>query len=161
MSNSSKKHLDLPYRPGVGMMILNADNHIFVGKRIDTKISAWQMPQGGIVPGETPSIAAMREMLEEIGSDKGYIIAESKFWYSYDVPSFLIPKLWNGNFRGQKQRWFLIRFTGNNEDININTSNPEFNQWRWASLDELLSIIIPFKRKLYQAVVKEFELLIQ
>ncbi|MFV9936017.1 MAG: RNA pyrophosphohydrolase [Rickettsia endosymbiont of Haemaphysalis japonica] len=161
MSNSSKKPLDLPYRSGVGMMILNADNHIFVGKRIDTKISAWQMPQGGIVPGETPSIAAMREMLEEIGSDKGYIIAESKFWYSYDVPSFLIPKLWNGNFRGQKQRWFLIRFTGNNEDININTSNPEFDQWRWASLDELLSIIIPFKRKLYQAVVKEFESLIQ
>ena len=73
----------------------------------------------------------------------------------------LIPKLWNGNFRGQKQRWFLIRFTGNNEDININTSNPEFDQWRWASLDELLSIIIPFKRKLYQAVVKEFESLIQ
>lgn len=161
MHKTSKKHLALPYRPSVGMMILNADNKIFVGKRIDTKISAWQMPQGGIVPGETPSIAAIREMLEEIGSSKGYIIAESKCWYSYDVPSFLIPKLWDGNFRGQKQRWFLIRFTGTNEDININTLNPEFDEWRWASVDELLSIIIPFKRKLYQAVVKEFESLIQ
>ena len=152
-----KHHRDLPYRPSVGMMILNNNNRIFVGKRIDTKIVAWQMPQGGIDLGETPSGAALREMTEEIGSDKGYIIAESKYWYSYDVPKFLIPKLWDGNFRGQKQRWFLIRFTGTNEDININTSHPEFDEWRWAKLDELLSIIIPFKRKLYQAVVNEFE----
>lgn len=156
----SQEYRKLPYRPGVGMMIINTENKIFIGKRVDTKVAAWQMPQGGIVPGETPSVAALREMLEEIGSDKGHIIAESKCWYSYDVPAFLIPKLWNGNFRGQKQRWFLIRFTGTNEDINVNTSNPEFEQWRWASFDELFSIIIPFKRKLYQAVVKEFESLL-
>jgi putative (di)nucleoside polyphosphate hydrolase len=156
---ASKQHLSLPYRPGVGMMIINSDNKIFVGKRVDTKVIAWQMPQGGIVPGETPSVAALREMSEEIGSNKGYIIAESKYWYSYDVPAFLIPKLWNGNFRGQKQRWFLIRFTGTNEDINVNTKDPEFDEWRWTSLDELLSIIIPFKRKLYQAIVREFGVL--
>ncbi|MFU7502675.1 MAG: RNA pyrophosphohydrolase [Candidatus Tisiphia sp.] len=151
-----KCYRELPYRPSVGMMIIDSANRVFVGKRIDTKIAAWQMPQGGIYLGETPSVAALREMFEEIGCNKGYIIAESKYWYSYDVPKILIPKLWGGNFRGQKQKWFLIRFTGTNEDININTHNPEFEEWRWAKFDELLSIIIPFKRKLYKAVVKEF-----
>ncbi len=151
-----KCYPELPYRPSVGMMIINDTNKVFVGKRIDTKIPAWQMPQGGIDLGETPSVAALREMLEEIGSNKGDIIAESRYWYSYDVPKILIPKLWDGNFRGQKQKWFLIRFTGTNEDININTSNPEFEEWCWIEFDELLSTIIPFKRKLYKAVVKEF-----
>lgn len=156
----SKSYRKLPYRPGVGMMIIDKNSRIFVGKRIDTKIQAWQMPQGGINIGETPSLAALREMSEEIGCNKGYIIAESKFWYSYDLPQTLIPKLWGGNFRGQKQKWFLIKFTGTNEDININTKTPEFEEWRWAELDELLSIIIPFKRKLYKAVIKEFSLII-
>jgi putative (di)nucleoside polyphosphate hydrolase len=161
MSKFEDKTLStLPYRPGVGMMILDQHNMIFVGKRIDTKIAAWQMPQGGIDVGETPSSAALREMAEEIGSDNGYIIAESKCWYSYDLPKFLIPKLWNGSFRGQKQKWFLIRFMGNNNDININTSNPEFNEWRWVSLEELPFVIIPFKRKLYKAVINEFKSII-
>jgi putative (di)nucleoside polyphosphate hydrolase len=155
-----KNNITLPYRPGVGMMIVNSDNMVFVGRRIDTKIEAWQMPQGGIDLGETPSSAALREMAEEIGSDKGYIIAESKYWYSYDLPKFLIPKLWNGSFRGQKQKWFLIKFTGTDEDININTSNAEFNKWQWVDFRELLDIIIPFKRKLYQSVIEEFELII-
>jgi putative (di)nucleoside polyphosphate hydrolase len=151
-----KSYHELPYRPSVGMMIIDKDDRIFVGKRVDTKIAAWQMPQGGIDLGETPSVAALREMAEEIGCNKGYIIAESNYWYSYDVPKALIPKLWDGHFRGQKQRWFLIRFTGTSEEININTPNPEFEEWRWTKLDELLSIIIPFKRKLYKAVIKEF-----
>ncbi len=151
-----KDYRELPYRPSVGMMIIDKNSKIFVGKRINTKISAWQMPQGGINLGETPSIAALREMSEELGCNKGHIIAESKYWYSYDVPKALIPKLWNGNFRGQKQKWFLIKFTGTNEDINISTSIPEFEEWRWARIDELLSIIIPFKRKLYKAILKEF-----
>lgn len=150
----------LPYRPGVGMMIIDSQNRIFVGKRIDTKISAWQMPQGGINIGETPSVAALREMLEEIGCNKGSIIAESKFWYSYDVPKILVPKLWDGNFRGQKQKWFLIRFNGVDDEININTTEPEFSEWRWAGIEELLSIVIPFKRKLYKAVMREFAPLI-
>ncbi|WP_341763821.1 RNA pyrophosphohydrolase [Candidatus Tisiphia endosymbiont of Beris chalybata] len=156
-----KNYRDLPYRSSVGMMIIDQNNRIFVGKRIDTKISAWQMPQGGIHLGETPSNAALREMSEELGSTKGHIIAESKYWYSYDLPKILIPKLWNGNFRGQRQKWFLIRFTGTNEDININTSAPEFEEWRWSRIEELLSIIIPFKRKLYKAVLKEFSTIIK
>ncbi len=152
---------DLPYRLGVGMMIVNKNNKVFVGKRIDARVRAWQMPQGGIDLGETPSSAAMREMLEEVGSNKGYIIAESKCWYSYDLPKFLIPRLWNGTFRGQKQRWFLIRFTGDDHDININNSqNAEFNDWHWARVEELPDIIIPFKRKLYRAVVGEFSALL-
>ncbi|MCC8417915.1 MAG: RNA pyrophosphohydrolase [Rickettsia endosymbiont of Bryobia graminum] len=159
-SNITTNYRKLPYRPGVGMMIIDKNSNVFVGKRIDTKIQAWQMPQGGINLGETPSVAALREMLEEIGCNKGTIIAESKYWYSYDLPQALIPKLWGGNFRGQKQKWFLIKFTGTNEEININTLAPEFEEWHWAELDELLSIIIPFKRKLYKAVIKEFSVII-
>ena len=150
----------LPYRPSVGMMILDQQNMVFVAKRIDTKIVAWQMPQGGIDIGETPSSAALREMLEEIGTSDGYIVAESKYWYSYDLPKSLIPKLWGGSFRGQKQKWFLIRFMGTNNDINIHTNNPEFSEWRWVSIAELPSIIIPFKRKLYKAVIEEFKSII-
>lgn len=138
------------------MMIVNKDNKVFVGKRVDSKGENWQMPQGGIDLGETPSSAALREMLEEIGTDKGYIIAESRYWYSYDVPKFLTAKLWGGNFRGQKQKWFLIRFTGQDGDINVNTAAPEFQSWRWADIDDLESIIVPFKVKLYKAVIQEF-----
>lgn len=151
-----KNYSHLPYRPSVGMMIINNQNMVFVGKRLDTKNEAWQMPQGGIDLGETPSSAAMREMAEELGCSKGCIIAESKYWYSYDLPVFLIPKLWDGEFRGQKQRWFLIRFTGSDNDINIHTNHPEFVDWRWARFKELPTIIIPFKRKLYKAVIDEF-----
>ena len=149
-------HKNLPYRLGVGMMIINNDNQVFLGKRVDTKIEAWQMPQGGIDVGETPSKAALREMLEETGSSHGNIIAESKNWYSYNLPDFLIPKLWDGRYRGQKQKWFLIRFTGNDSDININTSHPEFIDWKWARINELTDLIIPFKKRLYSAVVNEF-----
>ncbi len=146
----------LPYRPGVGMMIINKEKRIFVAKRLDTKVQAWQMPQGGINLGETPSKAAIREMEEEIGTSLARIIAESKYWYSYDIPKFLIQKLWDGHYRGQRQKWFLIEFTGKDEDINLNTSFPEFTEWRWADLDELPDIIIPFKKRLYLEVINEF-----
>ena len=155
MSNTN--YSDLPFRPGVGMMIIDNANRIFVGKRVDTRIEAWQMPQGGIDIGETPSRAAMREMKEEIGCNDGYIMAETKNWYSYDLPKFLIPKLWNGNYRGQKQKWFLIKFTGKEEDINISAHSPEFSEWRWTTIQELPEIIVPFKRKLYLAVAEEFK----
>lgn len=147
---------NLPYRPGVGMMIVNKDKKIFIAKRKDTKLQAWQMPQGGIDQGETPSRAAIREMEEEIGNAYGRIISESANWYSYDIPKFLIQKLWEGNYKGQIQKWFLIEYTGQDNDINLNTENPEFTEWRWASIQELPSLIIPFKKKLYDAVIKEF-----
>lgn len=150
-------HALLPYRPGVGMMIVNKHNKIFVGKRVDSKGENWQMPQGGIDLGETPSSAALREMAEEIGTNQGRIMAESRYWYSYDVPKFLTAKLWGGNFRGQKQKWFLIRFTGRDEDININTEHPEFQDWRWVEINELEHIIVPFKARLYKAVIEEFK----
>jgi len=152
---------ELPFRQGVGMMIVDKNDRIFVGKRIDSKVNGWQMPQGGIDLGETPSSAALREMKEEIGSGEGEIIAESKKWYSYRVPNFLIPKLWNGKYCGQRQKWFLIRFTGNDSDININTENPEFDQWKWVDLDKLLIDIIPFKLKLYRQVIEEFRSLLE
>ena len=105
---TSPKEKVLPYRPCVGMMILNPERtKILVGKRVDSRTNAWQMPQGGINLGETPSKAALREMKEEIGTDNAVIVAESRLWYSYDVPKVLIPRLWNGSYRGQKQKWFL------------------------------------------------------
>lgn len=160
--NKTKQEIktDLPFRPGVGMMILNKDNKVFVGKRLDTKTDRWQMPQGGIDLGETPSKAAFREMEEEIGSNKGNIIAESKYWYSYRIPSNVSHKLWNGQYCGQKQKWFLIRFCGKDEDINIKTELPEFEDWMWVDIDQLLSLIIPFKKKLYKQVIEEFRSLI-
>jgi putative (di)nucleoside polyphosphate hydrolase len=146
----------LPYRPGVGMMIVNKHMKVFVAKRIDTKTQAWQMPQGGINIAETPSKAALREMKEEIGTNKAEIIAESRVWYSYDIPEFLISKLWHGRYKGQKQKWFLMRFNGEDSDININTTIPEFSDWKWADISDLEAIIVPFKRKLYKAVINEF-----
>lgn len=151
----------LPFRLGVGMMIINNKNKVFLGRRKDSKIATWQMPQGGMNIGETPSKAAFREMEEEIGSKKGIIIAETKNWYSYEIPKFMISKLWNGSYRGQKQKWFLIKFEGSDEDININTSEPEFCEWRWVDVSELPNIIVPFKRKLYEEVIKEFGALIK
>ncbi|MEQ1790446.1 MAG: RNA pyrophosphohydrolase, partial [Rickettsiales bacterium] len=147
---------NLPYRPCVGIMLLNDKNHVFVGKRIDTKSEAWQMPQGGIDDEEEPVAAAMREMLEETGTNKATIIAESSQWHDYDLPEHLVPLLWNGRFRGQRQKWFCLRFTGNDSDININTENPEFCEWQWTEMQNVPNLIVPFKQKLYQNIVSEF-----
>lgn len=147
----------LPYRPGVGMMLVNAQNKVFVAKRIDTKAEAWQMPQGGIDAGETPEGAAMRELKEEVGTDKATIIATGKDWYYYDLPENLIPVIWGGRYRGQKQQWFVLRFTGTDADINIETSHPEFCEWKWVEGSVLPDMIVPFKRELYAALVKEFK----
>lgn len=154
------KHTKLPYRPGVGMVILNYKRMIFIAKRTDKKSEYWQMPQGGIHLGETPSKAALREMSEELGccDNQGRIIAETRKWYSYDIPVELIPKLWNGQFRGQRQKWFLIKFTGDDQDINLDTAEPEFVQWRWAYKREIPRVIVPFKRQLYKDVLHEFRL---
>lgn len=148
--------LDLPYRPCVGMMLLNKDKRVFVAKRIDMVAEAWQMPQGGIDHGEDPQLTALRELEEEIGTNKAEIMAESKDWLTYDLPEELIPKLWGGKYRGQKQKWFAMRFLGADSDINIATKHPEFSQWKWVQAAELPGLIVPFKRALYERIVHEF-----
>lgn len=147
---------ELPYRPGVGIMLLSKNDDVFVGQRLDTRSEAWQMPQGGIDENETPQQAAVRELYEETGTNNVEVLAESTEWYSYDLPEYLVPKLWDGQYRGQRQKWFLIRFLGEDKEFNIHVKNAEFKSWRWASIAELMDIIVPFKRPLYQAVVDEF-----
>lgn len=155
------KHQKLPYRYGVGLMILNDENKIFIGKRICSHHSykySWQMPQGGINLGETPSSAALREMEEEIGCRNGDIIAESESWYRYDIPKHLIKKLWSGMYKGQQQKWFLIKFRGTDENINLKkTKHPEFYRWRWVEKYKLSDIVVPFKKNLYKKVIIEFK----
>ena len=153
---SKIKPQDLPYRPGVGIMLFNDEKKIFVAKRIDMRAEAWQMPQGGIDKGEKPRPAAMRELEEEIGTGKATIIAESKDWYTYDLPPDLIPNVWGGKFRGQRQKWFLMRFTGRDADFDLAQHHPEFSEWRWLTAEEMLSTIVPFKRGVYDAVVATF-----
>lgn len=146
----------LPYRSCVGMMLLNRADQVFVAKRIDMVTEAWQMPQGGVDDGEDLRQAALRELEEEIGTNKVEILAESHEWLHYDLPEDLIPKVWGGKFRGQTQKWFLMRFTGDDSDINILTEHPEFSEWRWAKPEALPELIVPFKRPLYEDVLKEF-----
>lgn len=148
---------NLPYRPCAGIMLVNDANKVFVGRRIDSRVDAWQMPQGGIDKGENADIAALRELEEEVGSAKAYIIAQSEKWRKYDIPKGLVPKVWGGKYRGQEQMWFLMRFTGNDSDINIETRHPEFLEWKWAEIDDLPDIIVAFKRELYQDVIDEFK----
>lgn len=146
----------LPYRPCVGIMLINPDGLVFVGQRIDNLVEAWQMPQGGIDEGETPEAAARRELGEEIGTEKAEIIAESRDWLTYDLPAELVPKVWKGRYRGQRQKWYAMRFLGTDADINIETHHPEFAAWRWVSHGDLPGLIVPFKRALYESVVAEF-----
>ncbi len=146
----------LPYRPGVGMMLLNNDKQVFVAKRIDMTSEAWQMPQGGIDPDEDPQTAALRELEEETGVRDVEIVAQSHDWLTYDLPQELIPKLWGGQFRGQQQKWFLMRLTGGDAQINIHTDHAEFSEWQWVSAARLPELIVPFKREMYRRLVEEF-----
>ena len=147
---------NLPYRPCAGIMLLNDENKVFVAKRIDNKVEAWQMPQGGIDEGESPQQAAVRELYEETGIKNAEIIAESQGWYDYDLPSHLVAQLWKGKYRGQTQKWFAMRFLGTDGDIDINTAEPEFDAWRWAPIAELLDLVVPFKRHVYADLVAAF-----
>ena len=145
-----------PYRAGVGVMLLNRQAQVLVGRRIDMPSDAWQMPQGGIDGNETPEAAAWREMREETGTDKAALLAESRDWYFYDLPPDLADQIWHGRFRGQRQKWFAFRFLGEDSDIDITTHRPEFSDWKWAPMSELPSLIVPFKRRLYADLVSEF-----
>lgn len=150
---------DLPYRPCVGIMLANRHGTVFVGQRIDSKEGdAWQMPQGGIDPGETAEAALIRELGEETGIAPHLVdvIARSAQEHIYDLPDELIGRLWGGKYRGQAQHWFLVRFKGEDSDINIATDHAEFTAWRWAEADSLVDLIVPFKRPVYREVVREF-----
>jgi putative (di)nucleoside polyphosphate hydrolase len=144
------------YRAGVGVMLLDAQNRVFVGRRIDTSGDNWQMPQGGIDRGESPRAAALRELKEETGTDKAEFLAESAQWLRYEVPQRVARRAWNGRYRGQVQKWFALRFTGVDSDINVATAHPEFNAWKWVPAADLTALIVPFKRQLYRDVLAEF-----
>jgi putative (di)nucleoside polyphosphate hydrolase len=149
----------LPYRPCAGIMLLNAQRQVFVGQRFDSRYNAWQMPQGGIDDGEDAEVAAIRELGEETGVAPHLVevIARSTNEHAYDLPPHLMGEMWNGAYRGQRQIWFLMRFLGEDGDINIATEHAEFCAWQWVNADRLVDLIVPFKKELYANVIAEFE----
>ncbi|MDZ5647221.1 RNA pyrophosphohydrolase [Nitrospirillum sp. BR 11828] len=149
----------LPYRPCVGICLLNAQGLVFVGQRRDTP-GAWQMPQGGIDKGETAAEAGLRELMEEIGTDKATLLEETTEWLRYDLPPELVGVAWKGKYRGQKQKWLACRFTGQDGDINLDTDHPEFDAWQWVPLERTVDLIVPFKREIYTQVVAAFRHLV-
>ena len=147
----------LGYRSAVGIMLLNRAGEVFVARRLDMPmLPAWQMPQGGIDKGETPLQAALRELKEEIGTNKAKILGESRMWLKYDLPVELTGGVWGGRYRGQRQKWFAMRFTGADRDIDLATDHPEFDAWKWIRPERLPQIIVPFKRQLYIDILAEF-----
>ena len=145
----------LPLRIGVGIILLNRENKVFVGKRIDNPKNFWQMPQGGIDENESFLDAAKRELQEETGIKTIKIIKELDKWFTYDLPENLISIIWKGKYRGQKQKWFIMRFFGNNSEIDVKTKNPEFLDWKWIEPLELPKIAVNFKINLYKKLIKE------
>ena len=153
-----EKIATLPYRPCAGVVLMNRDGRVFVGQRMDRFTEAWQMPQGGIDKGEKPLEAALRELEEETGVSRDLVtvLAETEGWVPYELPHDLVPKLWKGRYRGQEQKWFLLRFEGTDDQVNIKTAHQEFSAWKWMPVDQVLDSIVPFKRGVYAAVLAEF-----
>ena len=151
------KHKNLPLRTGVGITILNSKNQVFVGKRKDNPFDKWQMPQGGVDPDEPLLVAMKRELQEETSIKSIEILKEFDQWLEYELPENLIGKIWKGRYRGQKQKWFIVRFTGPESQININTKYPEFIEWKWVEINSLPDLIVKFKKHVYEEVSVELK----
>ena len=147
----------LPLRVGVGAIVLNEFNKVLVGKRKDNPVDKWQMPQGGVDEDEDFYSAMKRELYEETSITNFKLIREIKRWLTYELPENLKGKIWKGKFRGQKQKWYILRFTGDEQEINVNTKNPEFIDWKWITIEELPRSIVDFKRKVYENLVEEIK----
>jgi putative (di)nucleoside polyphosphate hydrolase len=144
------------YRPGVGIMLLNPQGEVFVARRVDLPGENWQMPQGGIEHGEEPRVAALRELAEETGIGRAEILAESVDWLRYDLPAELMARARHSGWRGQRQKWFLMRFTGSDSDINLAAGEPEFDAWKWVPAQDLPRLAVSFKRQVYVDLLAEF-----
>jgi len=151
------KKIELPLRIGVGIILLNSENKVFVGKRRDNPIDKWQMPQGGVDQNEEYLDAMKRELFEETGVKSIEIIKELNNWYTYELPKKLVGVVWKGKFRGQKQKWYLVKFIGSDSEINLNTGKPEFIEWKWVEIDELPNLIVDFKKKIYEKLSIEIK----
>jgi putative (di)nucleoside polyphosphate hydrolase len=151
------KYKNLPLRIGVGIAVLNSENKVFVGKRKDNPFDKWQMPQGGIDLNESPVVALKRELKEETNIKNIEVLKEFNQWLEYELPENLIGKIWKGKYRGQKQKWFIVRFTGEEKEININTKYPEFIDWKWIDMKLLPDLIVSFKRHIYKKVLIELK----
>ena len=154
------KSKNLPLRLGVGIVLLNFDNKVFVGKRIDNPVNFWQLPQGGVNRNEDFLHAASRELKEETGVKSIKLIKEFDSWLTYELPKNLLGKIWKGKYRGQKQKWFIMRFIGSEGEINIKTKNAEFKDWKWIDVNQLLNVVVSFKLDVYKSIVKELNILL-
>ena len=148
---------ELPLRTGVGIIVLNNENKVFVAKRRDNQINKWQMPQGGVDEGETFLEAMKRELEEETSITNIEIIKEIRYWLEYDLPKNLVGKIWMGKYKGQKQKWFIVRFKGSDTEINIKTRNPEFIEWKWIDVNDLPTVIVDFKKHVYIKLLEEIK----
>ena len=158
MSLNKFKHL--PLRIGVGIVLLNSDNKVFVGKRIDNPVNFWQLPQGGVDNNEDLLSAANRELKEETSVKSVRLIKEIDNWLTYELPKNLLGKIWKGKYRGQKQKWFIMRFIGNDEEINVKTKNAEFKEWKWIDTNQLTNVAVSFKLEVYKSILKELKILL-
>ena len=143
----------LPLRIGVGAIVLNKKNQVFVGKRKDNPVDKWQMPQGGVNEGEDLTSAMKRELNEETGIQNIKILNEIDGWFEYELPNYLLGKIWRGKFRGQKQKWFIVKFLGDDEEINLEKDKPEFIEWKWLDIENLPNVIVDFKKKVYEKLL--------
>ena len=151
---------NLPLRLGVGIVLLNSDNKVFVGKRIDNPVNFWQLPQGGVNKNEDLLYAAKRELKEETGVESVKLIKQIDNWLTYELPKNLLGKIWKGKYRGQKQKWFIMKFVGNEEEINIKTKNAEFKEWKWINVNQLINVVVSFKLDVYKSIEKELNILL-